>query len=395
MAVEKFKIRIPDKILLDLQERLANTRWPHEVEGADWDYGTNLAYLKKLLIYWRTKYDWRKHETELNKFHHYKTNIDGYRIHFIHERGKGPNPMPLLLTHGWPDSFYRFYKIIPMLTDPLRYGGNAKDAFDVVVPSIPGFGFSDKPKKGGTTFHINDLWAKLMTKTLGYKNFGAHGGDWGTSISEHLARNHAGAVIGIHLTDVPFFHLFQKPNDLSATEKKFMERSEKWQKQEGAYALIQSTKPQSLAYGMNDSPAGLAAWIIEKFQSWSDCDGNIENSFSKDELLTNIMIYWVTETISSSFYNYYDMANAGAMTWMKEKLKEWVGSSKTPTGFAVFPKDINPPPREWAERFFNVQRYTKMPRGGHFAALEEPELLIEDIRAFFGEIRDKLDKTNQ
>jgi microsomal epoxide hydrolase len=378
-------------MLSDLQRRLKNTRWSHQVEGTNWDAGTDVDYLKDLVDYWQTTYDWRKQETALNRFAHFKTEVDDIGIHFIHEHGKGPKPFPLILTHGYPDSFYRFAKIIPMLTDPASFGGRAEDAFDIVAPDLPGYGFSDRPTKVGAVFRINNLWARLMTERLGYKQFGAHGGDWGSTITEQLARSHPDSVVAIHLTDVPFGHIFQKPKKLSPAEEKFFKNNEQWIQKEGAYALIQSTKPQSLAQGLNDSPAGLAAWIVEKFRGWSDCGGNIESRFTKDELLTHIMIYWATESIGPSFLPYYDYANAGALTWIKEMMKTWTGSSKVPAAFALFPKDISqpPPPREWAERFFNVQRWTAMARGGHFAAMEEPELLAEDIRTWYRTFRDK------
>jgi pimeloyl-ACP methyl ester carboxylesterase len=337
--------------------------------------------------YWRTSYDWSKQEEALNRFSHFKADVDGLGIHFIHERGVGPNPFPLLLTHGYPDSFYRFAKIIPMLTHPETYGGSANDAFDVVVPDLPGYGFSDKPPDKGMLFRVNNLWAELMTKGLGYARFGAHGGDWGSTVTEQLARSHAESVVAIHLTDVPFGHLFQRPDDPSSAEMSFFKKADQWQKKEGAYAMIQSTKPQSLAQALNDSPVGLASWIVEKFYTWSDCGGAIESRFTKDELLTHIMIYWVTESIGSSFLPYYDFANASALTWIKEGVKKWTGSSQVPAAFALFPKDIGNPPREWAQRFFNVRRWTEMERGGHFAAMEEPELLVADIRAWFREFR--------
>ena len=375
--IETFKIEIPQATIDDLKDRLAKTRWTDEIENSDWEYGTNETYLKELCDYWQHSFDWKKQEEFLNTFPQYKTTIDGVGIHFIHQKGAGENSIPLLLTHGFPDSFYRFVKIIPLLTAE-------KDgvSFDVVAPSIPGYGFSDKPTEKGMLFKVHDLWAKLMTEALGYEKFAAHGGDWGSTITEHLARSFGKRLLGIHLTDVPFSHLFEKPNDLSANEKKFIAETEKWQQSEGAYALIQGTKPQSLAYGLNDSPAGLAAWIVEKFRTWSDCGGNVENSFTKDELLTNLTIYWATETINSSMRLYYDAMNAGALTWISEMIKNWTGSSDVPTGFAKFPADILPPPREWAERFFNIRQWTEMPRGGHFAALEEPALLAEDIRKF-------------
>ena len=250
----------------------------------------------------------------------------------------------------------------------------------MIVPSLPGYGFSDKPTKAGTTFHIADLWQKLMTRELGYQRYAAHGGDWGSLVTEHLARSYSGSLLAIHLTDVPFYHMFQKPNDLTADEQKYLAKMEEFPTTKGAYASIQGTRPQTLACGLNDSPAGLAAWIVEKFREWSDCGGDVEKRFTKDELLNNIMIYWMTGTINSSFLPYYDLMNASATRWIGEKVKEWIGSSKVPAGFAIFPKDLSTPPREWAERFFNVQHWKVMPRGGHFAAMEEPELLVQDIR---------------
>jgi microsomal epoxide hydrolase len=383
-----FKINVAADVLNDLQQRLKKTRWSYQIEGTGWDSGTDVAYLKELVSYWQDCYDWRKHERALNEFAHFKVDVDDLGIHFIHERGKGPNPFPLILTHGYPDSFLRFAKIIPMLTDPESFGGRAEDAFDVVVPDLPGYGFSDRPTKHGTIFHVNELWARLMTDKLGYARFGAHGGDWGSTVTEQLARSHPDAVVAIHLTDVPFGHIFKKPDDPSAAEKKFFDHNDKWLPKEGGYATIQSSKPQSLAHGLNDSPAGLAAWIVEKFRAWSDCDGQIESRFTKDELLTQVMIYWATESIGTSFLPYYDYANAGALTWVQEGVKTFIGSSKVPAAFALFPKDISQPPREWAERFFNVQRWTDMPRGGHFAAMEEPALLAADLRAWFRTFRD-------
>ena len=384
-----FRIQVPGELLTDLGRRLERTRWL-DAEDSNWSAGTNLPYLKNLVAYWRETYNWEKQQAALNQLPHYKTEIDNIGIHFIHERGKGPNPFPLILTHGYPDSFLRFIKVIPMLTDPASFGGRAEDAFDVVVPDLPGYGFSDKPTKHGMIFQVHDLWARLMTEDLGYVRFGAHGGDWGSTVTEQLARSHADAVVAIHLTDVPFGHLFQKPDDPSSAEKKFFKHNEEWMQKEGAYALVQSTKPQSLAVGLNDSPAGLAAWMIEKFHRWSDCDGNIESRFTKDELLTHIMVYWATQTIETSFLPYFDYANAGTLTWIKEGIKGWTGSSKVPAAFALFPRDISHPPREWADRFFNVRRWTEMPRGGHFAAMEEPELLAEDIRAWFRDFRNAL-----
>ncbi len=384
MSVKPFTVHLPQTALADLRERLRNPRWPDEVDGADWNYGTNLGYLKDLVAYWRDTFDWRAQEAAINGLAHFRAEIDGFGLHFIHERGKGRSPLPLLLTHGWPDSFLRMMKIIPLLTDPAAHGGASDDAFDVVVPSMPGYGFSDRPSESGcTSTRIAGLFAQLMTKGLGYDRFAAHGGDWGSGVTEELARDHAASLVGIHLTDVPYTHLFTvSPDELSEPERRFLESGKKWQMEEGAYAMIQGTKPQTLAYGLNDSPVGLAAWIIEKFRTWSDCGGNVEARFSKDELLSNITLYWATETINSSIRLYYEDQH--------HPRKDGDTRIEVPTGVTIFPKDLVRAPREFGERFFNVQRWTKMPRGGHFAALEEPELLAEDIRAFFRPLRESV-----
>ncbi|HMG86319.1 MAG TPA: epoxide hydrolase [Terracidiphilus sp.] len=387
IQIEPYVIHVEEDLLSDLQDRLARTRIPAYPTGGNWSAGTDPAYLSELLHFWRHSFDWRKREAALNKFPHFKTEIDGIQIHYIHQRGNGTNPSPLLLTHGYPDSFCRFVDLIPMLTDPESYGGGAEDSFDVIVPDLPGYGFSDPPPENGAIFRVGNMWDQLMTERLGYRRYGAHGGDWGSTVTEQLARDHSDTVAAIHLTDVPFGHIFQKPRDLSTAEERYFQKNEEWMKKEGAYALIQSTKPHSLAPALNDSPAGLAAWMLEKFRGWSDCDGNIESCFSKEQLLTHIMIYWATGSIGSSFLPYYDYANADALTWIKEGVKKLTGSSKVPAGFALFPKDISRPPREWAARFFNVQRWEEMPRGGHFAAMEAPELLAGELRTWFRPFR--------
>ena len=369
--IEQFKIEVPQAAIDDLKARLAKTRWTDEIENSDWDYGTNKTYLRELCDYWQHSFDWKKQEDFLNSFPQYKTTIDGVGIHFIHQKGDAENSIPLLLTHGFPDSFYRFVKIIPLLTAE-------KDgvSFDVVVPSIPGYGFSDKPQeKGFDSTRIAGLFAKLMTKELGYETFVAHGGDWGSPITEQIALDNPASLLGIHLTDIPWNHLFTiPPDDLSEVEKNYLETGKNWSQKEGGYAAIQSTRPQTLAYGLNDSPAGLAAWIIDLFQRWCDCDGNLETRFTKDELLTNVTIYWATETINSACRLYYER--------MQTMTADDNERTEVPTGVAIFPKDLIPAPREFAERFFNIQQWTEMPSGGHFAALEEPELLAEDIRKF-------------
>jgi len=381
MAGQPFTINVPQQTLDDLRERLEQTRWPDEVAGAGWDYGVDLGYLKELVAYWRDGFDWRAQEQALNRLAHVRIEIDGAGLHFVHERGQGPNSMPLLLIHGWPDSIVRFAKLIPLLTDPAAHGGDAADSFDVVVPSIPGYGFSDRPaERGVDEARVADRFARLMTAELGYERYGVHGGDIGSGIGELMARAVPQSLLGLHLLDVPYWHVFTPPADPSAAEQAYFAAIGEWQQQEGAYAMVQASKPQTLAYGLNDSPAGLAAWVVEKFRAWSDCDGDIERAFSKDELLTNLTIYWATETAGSAARIYFEAPQdpgAGGE----------IGRVEVPTGFASFPKDIVPAPREWAERFFPVQRWTPMPRGGHFAALEEPDLLAEEIRAFFRPLR--------
>ena len=380
MNIQPFYVDIPQATLDDLRERLARTRWPDEVEGAGWDYGTNLAYLKELVAYWQHTFDWRAQEARLNQFAHFKTDMNGRLIHFIHERGKGPNPLPLILTHGWPDSFYRMHKIIPMLTDPESFGGNAADSFDVIVPSIPGFGFSDPVRKPGWTMkQTAQLWASLMRDVLGYQRYAAAGGDGGSPISQLLALNNPASVIGIHLTDIGFQATMNlDPSSLTPAEQQYLGAMQQRFFQEGGYVMIQSTKPQTLAYGLSDSPVGLAAWIIEKFYGWSDIDGDLEREYTKDELLTNIMIYWVTQTINPSIRSYYEESHAPSL-----KPGQRV---EVPVAMALFPKDT-PPPRALAERTLRIERWTEMPRGGHFPALEVPELYAGDLQAFFRSLR--------
>ncbi len=393
---QPFKIAIEQPLLNDLKNRIAATRWTDEIENSKWEYGTNRNYLRALCDYWRDDFDWKKNEDYLNSFQHFKTTIDGAGLHFIYQKGEGTISIPLLLTHGYPDSFVRFLKIIPLLT---RVDENGL-SFDVVVPSIPGYGFSDIPAEPGMNpKRVAKLFANLMTEELGYKKFVAHGGDWGTSITEQIALYHADSVLGIHLTDVPFSHLFVIPDgELSKAEKKYFEAGKQWQQTEGAYAMIQSTKPQTLGYGLNDSPVGLAAWIVEKFYSWSDNDGNIENCFSKDELLTNLTIYWATQTINSAIRIYYESMKTlmQAMYNPLAKLNPFDKTGKKaepPAAFAIFPHDLVNAPREYAERIFNVQQWTTMPRGGHFAAMEQPSLLVDDIRKFVSELTNNAIKT--
>jgi microsomal epoxide hydrolase len=388
MKVEPFQIRIPDEALVDLRERLSRTRWPDQIPGSGWMYGTDLAYLKEFVAYWRDHYDWRRHEAALNRFAHFRAHVDGLGIHFIHERGKGPDPVPLLILHGWPGSFVEFTEIIGPLTDPVGHGGDAADAFDVIVPSLPGYGFSDIPREPGMDItRMAALFAQLM-EGLGYKRWGAQGGDWGAAISTALGAAFPDRVCGIH---VNMLIAARPPKgeaaDLPEEDRRILEKFTQFQKEETGYMQIQGTKPQTLAYGLNDSPAGLAAWIVEKFRTWSDCGGNIESRFSKDRLLTNIMIYWVTGTINSSTRLYYETMHNPMLRGGLEGEIDSAFRVTVPTGAAIFPAEVYRPPRKWAERTYNIARWTEMPAGGHFAALEEPEALAADIRAFFRELR--------
>jgi microsomal epoxide hydrolase len=382
MPIQSFQITIAQQTLDDLRERLARTRWTDEVEGAGWGYGTNFTYMKELADYWQHQYDWRKHEAALNQFAQFRTEVDGVGIHFIHERGKGPNPTPIILTHGWPDSFYRFHKVIPLLADPARYGGDPAGSFDVIVPSMPGFGFSDR--KALPASAVAGLWAKLMTEALDYPRFMAAGGDLGTEVTKSLAANYPEAVSAIHLTDAGFPTGMEDFSTMSQAEREFTGLCQQWWYTEGAYNALQSTKPQTLAFGLSDSPVGLAAWIVEKFHAWSDSQGDVERRFSKDELLTNIMIYWVTGTIGSSVRMYLENARA---VYAQVGGPKPAARSDVPAAVASFPAEMVQPPREWAERTLNVKRFTKMARGGHFAALEVPELYAQDIQGFAGELR--------
>ncbi|MQG11214.1 MAG: epoxide hydrolase, partial [SAR202 cluster bacterium] len=303
MDVRPFTIAIENSVLEDLQKRLADTRWPDEIPNTGWDYGSNLGYLKELVEYWRTKFDWRAQEAKLNAFNHFKSKVDGLDIHFIHEKGKGPNPIPLIITHGWPSCFFEMTKIIPLLADPASHGGDAADSFDVVAPSLPGFGFSDHAQERGMEVQrVAGMWNKLMTQNLGYPKFAAQGGDIGSGVTARLGFAHSDTLFGIHLTSItrptPYMGPGSKP--VTDAEQALITQRDKWFADEGGYNHIQGTKPQTLAYGLNDSPVGLAAWIVEKYRTWSDCGGDVEKSYTKDELLTIVTIYWVTQTISSS-----------------------------------------------------------------------------------------------
>jgi microsomal epoxide hydrolase len=377
-----FRIDVADDALDDLRDRLARTRWPDEPPGEAWRYGTSLAYMKELVAYWRDGYAWRAQEAALNERRQFTVPVGGIDVHFIHEPGVGRDPMPLLISHGWPGSIVEFQRLIPMLTDPARFGADPADAFTVVAPSLPGYAFSFRPHQPRLGIvQIADVFATLMTDVLGYRRWGAQGGDWGAFITSRLGFAYPQRLAGIHVTLLAVRRDLAPEMRATDEELAFHEELKHWLREETGYQWIQGTKPQTLAYGLSDSPVGLAAWIVEKFRTWSDCGGDVERRFSKDVLLTNVMLYWLTGAIGSSFWPYYDRFHT---PWPIPD-----GQSITvPTGYAEFPCEILHPPRSLAQRVYgDIRRWTRMPAGGHFAALEEPEALASEIRAFFRPLR--------
>jgi pimeloyl-ACP methyl ester carboxylesterase len=378
--MDEFTVRVPDDVLRDLHQRIEATRWPAAMPSGGWRHGTDQRYLRELVGYWANGFDWRARERELNKLDQYRTTVDDQDIHFVWERGQGPDPLPLVLTHGWPSSFVELAKVIPLLTHP----EDPADAFDVVVPSLPGFGFSGIPNEPGRSNapHVASLWAKLM-RELEYERFGASGGDLGSYVTSRLGMHHADQVVGIQIDPIALVERpLVNPAEGTDEERAFFAGLRKWVETEGAYSRFQATKPGTIATGLNDSPAGLAGYIVEKFRAWSDCDGDVEKRFTKDELLTNVTLYWATGSIGSSFLPYFEARN--------ETLPE-PSYVEVPVGVALWPGDpINsapPPPRSYAERGFGVHRWTQMPTGGHFYASEEPELYAQELREFFRPLR--------
>ncbi|WP_237132817.1 epoxide hydrolase family protein [Pseudohongiella sp. O18] len=380
-AIMPFEIHVPDEAIADLRYRLANARLPAQIPGTGWEYGTNAQYLTELVDYWQHQFDWREQERQLNTLDQYVTTIDGVPIHFIHQRSSNPDATPLMITHGWPGSIAEFRHIIGPLTEPQQHGGNAEDAFHVIAPSLPGFGFSGEPQERGfNPERMAQILAALMQR-LGYDQYGLQGGDWGAIINRIHAHQFADRVLGLHSN----FVLASPPEDPAirddVTEEEMTARRERqaFMADEVGYQQIQGTKPQTLGVALNDSPAGLAAWIVEKFHGWSDIDrqsvNGLDTRFSKDDLLTDISIYWFSASITSSARIYYENRNFPAA--------EPLGYVEVPTAGAIFPKEIYLTPRRWAEEQYNIVRWTLMPRGGHFAAMEEPELLLDDVRAFF------------
>lgn len=385
ISIMPFKIAIPDAALADLQQRLANTRLPDQIPGTSWEYGTDRTYLAELLDYWQNDFDWREEERQLNQFDQFKTEVDGLSMHFIHQRSSNPAAIPLLIVHGWPGSVTEFSKIIGPLTDPAAYGGDSGDAFHVIAPSLPGFGFSGIPaERGYSPEKMAHTLAALMQK-LGYEKYAIAGGDWGAIINRFLAFNYSDRLIGLHsnmiLADAPADET--RRNAVSVKENAARTARAAYMRNEIAYQQIQGTKPQSLGYGLNDSPAGVAGWIVEKFHGWSDlpqgAEGDLDDHFTKDELLTNISIYWFTQTITSSTRIYYESAQS--------QEANPIGYINVPTGAAVFPAEIFVTPRAWAAAAYDLRHWTVMPAGGHFAALEQPQLYLQDLREFFRLLR--------
>ncbi len=390
VEIRPFQIAVEDAVLEDLNVRLARTRWPHQIDGTEWEYGVPLTYMRDLVDYWRTGYDWRAQERSLNQLPQFVTTIDGLEIHFVHVRSKEPDALPLLMVHGWPGSFYEFYKILGPLADPQAHGGDAADAFHVVCPSLPGFVFSSKPnERGWSSQRMAEVCGKLMAR-LGYDRYGAQGGDWGSGIVRALASADGRHCVGAHSNFPPAAQPMEDP--MRGVTPEELERFQKRRRELAdhfAYAAIQGTRPLTLAYGLNDSPAALAAWIVDKFWAWSDHGGDLARSFTRDELLTNVMLYWITQSMPSATRIYYESSHnlprPASMTPFEG------GGPPAPLGFALFPKEINVPPRAWVERNAGeaMVHWTEMPRGGHFAALEVPDLLVQDVRAFFRRVRPK------
>jgi pimeloyl-ACP methyl ester carboxylesterase len=377
-AVSPFRIAIPDAVLDDLKSRLRNTRWPEAELVDDWSQGAPLKWIKEVCGYWAEQYDWRNREALLNRFAQFTTDIDGLGIHFINVRSPHPQAMPLIITHGWPGSVVEFHKVIEPLVDPVADGGNAADAFHVVCPSLPGFGFSGKPATTGWGVdRIAQAWAVLMDR-LGYTRYGAQGGDWGSAVTTSLGAQYADHCAGIHIT----LAMATRPNvgeQPTPEEVRALEGIKHYADWDSGYSKQQATRPQTLGYALTDSPSGQAAWILEKFWAWTDCNGHPENIFSREELLDNVMLYWVTASAASSARLYWESFGPKRRT---------AHTVKVPTGVAVFPKEIVTPVRKWMEAsYINITHWSEMPKGGHFAAFEQPDLFVREVRDFFRKLR--------
>lgn len=375
--ITPFSISVDDAVLDDLRDRLARTRWPEAEVVDDWSQGIPLSYVQDICAYWADEYDWRATEARLNSFPQFKTEIDGLGIHFVHVRSPHDDAMPLIMTHGWPGSIVEFHKVIGPLTDPTAHGGDAADAFHVVCPSLPGFGFSDKPTvTGWGTAKIAAAWNELMSR-LGYGRYVAQGGDWGSAVTAEIGATSDGSCIGIHMNMPTAAPDPETMHDLSETEERALAAFRHYEKWDSGYSKQQSTRPQTVGYGLVDSPAGQAAWILEKFGAWTDNDGSPEDAISRDELLDNVMVYWVTQTAASSARLYW------------ESFRKFIGDGvEVPTGCSIFPKEIICTSRRWAsKRFTNITYWNELDRGGHFAAFEVPEIFVDELRACFRPLR--------
>lgn len=379
--IQPFRIDVAEATLQQIRDRVAQYPWHEMPDDGGWDYGTNLDYLKQLCAYWVNEYDWRKHEADLNRFAHYRTEIDGVDLHFIREPGSGPAPMPLIISHGWPGSVVEFMDIIEPLAHPERFGGSVDDAFEVIAPSLPGFGFSGRPPRPYGPRKMAGMFDQLMTDVLGFESYLAQGGDWGGAISSWLGFDHAPACRAIHINVMTMRH---PDGPQGAEEIAWAAQFERDQVMQDGYRTQQATRPQTLSYAMMDSPVGVAAWIIEKFHDWSDIEGDdIDSAHSKDSLLTNIMVYLVTGTFNTASWIYYGRREEGGRVLSPDGQRVEV-----PTAVALFPAEMLAwPPRSYVERVYNVARWSEMPRGGHFAALEQPRMLIDDLRSFARSLR--------
>lgn len=389
--IEPFRIDVPQGVLDDLTDRLARTRWTSDFANDRWTYGANAAYLRELTEHWRERYDWRAREAMMNALPQFRTVIDEVPVHFVHVHGKreagGAASMPLILNHGWPWTFWDFHKVIGPLSDPAAHGGDPADAFDVIVPSLPGYGFSTPLARTGVNFWTTaDLWVELMAR-LGYRRFATQGGDWGAFVSAQLGHKHADKVIGVHIhTPAPldFMTAMRPPDpaDFAPDEAALLAKSAHMMTEEVGYFMLQRSKPQTPAVALNDSPAGLLAWIVEKRRSWSDSHGDVESRFTRDELIDTAMLYWVTESYHTSARYYYEAAHN---PWRPSHDRMPV--VEAPVAVPILPAELTVPARKWAERYYNLKRWSVLPEGGHFAPMEVPELLVDDIRAFFRELR--------
>jgi pimeloyl-ACP methyl ester carboxylesterase len=383
MKPEPFEIAVPDEVLADLERRLANVRLPIDVANDDWRYGVPRRYMEELIAYWRTGYDWREHERRMNRYPHFKVTIDQVPIHFIHVTGKGPNPVPIILSHGWPWTFWDFEKTIGPLSDPAAYGGDPADSFDVVVPSLPGFGFSTPLTVTGITFaRVADLWVKLMRDVLGYDRFAAQGGDWGHLVSSQLGHKYPENLIGVHLSmaiPMDFFSApMPGPEAYPEDELHYYNQTQERMAHATTHVVVQSTDPQTVAYALHDSPAGLLAWLVQRRKWWSDCDGDVEKRFSKDDLITLTMLYWVAEGYVGSARFYWESKHD---PW--QPLDDRMPVVRAPTAVAIFPQELAIMPSGLLREYYNLDQLTYMESGGHFAPAEEPDALVDDVRRFF------------